>query len=427
MAQTFFYSTGTFVVPTGVTSVQIEAWGGGGGGGTRTTSNGGGGGGGGAYSKTNSVTVTPGNSYTVTVGAGAGAGSNGGDSWMSTTGVAPTSTSEGALAKGGTGVATNVTTGGTGGLASAGFGDTKYNGGTGGTSAGNGAGGGGGAGDAGDGGNGSDAAAGTAGSVWGGAGGAIQTGNADGNSGEFRGGGGGGARRTSGTRTGGSGNDGMVIVTYTPTDSTTIYPNGDWSANYSSGTTVTVAVKAPGTNVAGIAIVECADARSITGVTWDGVAMTNEGNSTTGGGTKLTLFSIPNPASGVVNVVATIDSAATVDIRVLSYVGVDQSDVVTEVVTGNTFAASLTLTGMTPNRAGCWGVAGFYSAGGGATSGTNFVRRSRSGDPVAGDTDGAESADFEMTSSGNSGTYVGIGAVISPAMAATSASFLMFM
>lgn len=416
MAQSFFYASGTWVAPTGVTSVSAEAWGGGGTGATMTVNGTGGGGGGGGYSKTNSITVTPGSSYTVTVGGAAS------DSWFSTTGSAPASTATGVLAKGGTSVANNTSAGGAGGASGSGIGDTKYSGGTGGTGSTGGGGGGGGGGDAAVGGNGADQTAGAGGSVWGGTGGTGVTLNQDAAGGSGRGGGGAGARRTSGTRLGGEGAGGFVIVTYTPSSTTDIYPNGFWAANNDgSSTTITVPVKAPGTNVAGTVFVQHQETRTITGVTWNGVAMTNEGTTAGGGGSKITAFSLPNPATGVVNVVATMDATGQPwRVQALSYVGVDQTDAVTEVVTGSTTGTSLTLTGMTPNRTGCWGVAGFYSAGGGATSGTNFVRRTQSGDPVCGDTDGAESADFEMTSSGNSGAYIGIGLVVSPAVAAVT-------
>src|ERR1035441_6645158 len=75
-----YTSSGTFVPPVGVTSIQVECWGGGGAGGAArcatSSHSGGGGGGGGAYTKATGITVTPDGSYTVTVGAG-GASSSG--------------------------------------------------------------------------------------------------------------------------------------------------------------------------------------------------------------------------------------------------------------------------------------------------------------------------------------------------------------
>ncbi|QQS22956.1 DUF2341 domain-containing protein [bacterium] len=121
-----FTTSGTWTAPVGITSVDVEVWGGGAGG----SYYGGGGGGGGAYSRKNSITVTPFSTYTVTVGAG-GNEAVGGDSWFLSTGTV--------LAKGGSlgvygfGGGGPPCTGGTGGATAAGVGDVKYAGGNGGT------------------------------------------------------------------------------------------------------------------------------------------------------------------------------------------------------------------------------------------------------------------------------------------------------
>lgn len=80
-----FTTSGSWVAPTGVTSVQVECWGPGGSGGAflpavpdnpNTKENEsqpavfGLGGGGGAYAKTNAASVTPGNTYIISVGPG---------------------------------------------------------------------------------------------------------------------------------------------------------------------------------------------------------------------------------------------------------------------------------------------------------------------------------------------------------------------
>jgi len=422
MAQTFFYASGTFTPPAGVTSVTAEAFAPGGAGGTRTSNGVGGGGGGGGYSKTNTIAVTPGTPYTVNLASGQ-------DAWFSNTGVAPTSTSEGVLAKVGTSVASNVATGAAGGQASSGIGDTKFSGGTGGSGSTGGGGGGGGAGDAGDGGNGADITAGTAGTLWGGAGGAgaPAASNTNGNGGFMRNGGGGGARRTSGTRNGGGGAAGLVIITYTPASNDVIYPDGSWENN-ATGTTNTVPVKTTSGNGAGVVFVQHPATRTITSVTWDGVGMTNEGSTANGGGSVITGFSLANPATGVKNVVATIDSSDTFRVQVLGYVGVSQVDPTVDVVTGSTSGTSLTLSGLTADKNGCWGVAGFYTAGGGGGAGTNFVLRNPQGDPSVGDTDGPENTgDFDMTSNGSSGSYIGIGIVLTPAtVTGNTSNFFIF-
>jgi hypothetical protein len=108
----------TFTVPAGVTSITVEVWGAGGRGGSRTSSGAAGGGGGGAYSRS-VLTVTPGqvNYY---VGFGSLIALPGEDSWfLDNTTV---------MAKGGNSVDTNITTGGTGGAAAAGFGAVKFSG-----------------------------------------------------------------------------------------------------------------------------------------------------------------------------------------------------------------------------------------------------------------------------------------------------------
>jgi hypothetical protein len=81
-------TSGTWTCPAGVTSVQVEAWGGGGGGAGASSSTNlytGGGGAGGNYARNTSVTVVPGTVYTVTVGAGGAAGGNTGTALNATT------------------------------------------------------------------------------------------------------------------------------------------------------------------------------------------------------------------------------------------------------------------------------------------------------------------------------------------------------
>lgn len=128
-----FMASGIWTAPAGVTSVDIEVWGGGGaGGGQNQNSDGGGGGGGGAYSRVTGLTVVPGNNYTVVVGAGGvgvagGAGGAGGDSWF----IDVTTV----MARGGSGGAPSTGTppaGGAGGSAATSVGTTRFSGGIGG-------------------------------------------------------------------------------------------------------------------------------------------------------------------------------------------------------------------------------------------------------------------------------------------------------
>ncbi len=113
--------SGSFTVPTGVTSLRVEAWGGGGRGSTRSSNGVGGGGGGGAYSAS-VLSVTSG-SISYSVGAGSTTTSAGGDTWFDDTNTL--------LAKGGNSVADNTTNGVTGGQSSQGRGQVLFSGGTG--------------------------------------------------------------------------------------------------------------------------------------------------------------------------------------------------------------------------------------------------------------------------------------------------------
>ncbi|HVU59388.1 MAG TPA: hypothetical protein VHC98_00930, partial [Candidatus Saccharimonadales bacterium] len=240
--------TGTYTVPTGVTTVTIKAWGGGGGGGAGNGSTGtGGNGGGGGFAQAD-VTVTPGEALGVTVGSGGsggGASSNGGDgggySAVQRSGTFLVQAGGGGGGGGGRSTASggnggpggcstsgtsctgNAGTGGAGGGGST-SGGTAGAAGTGGTAGAAGAANAGG--DAGGsstncntsvtnqhggaGGFGSGGKRGTAGSCEGGGGGG---------GGRF-GGGGGGSASASGTRTGGGGGGGSDLVTGTNTTQT---------------------------------------------------------------------------------------------------------------------------------------------------------------------------------------------------------------
>ncbi len=212
-----FSTSGTFTVPSGVTSILVESWGGGGAGGgaAGNGTHSGGGGGGGAYNS-GTISVIPGNSYPVTVGTGgngfSGAnGSAGGASsfngLISASGGGGGSFSSGSTNQSGG----NAGSGGTGGI---------YNGGNGapGVSANpNSGGGGGGAGTTANGNNAFGPTAGSGGAAYGGPGGTGVNGSRNGNPGSGFGGGGSGGNRTSGsgiTTAGGNGAPGQVLISW---------------------------------------------------------------------------------------------------------------------------------------------------------------------------------------------------------------------
>ena len=266
---TYNSGSSSWTAPAGVTSVTVEVWGGGGGGGSRTTSGNGGGGGGGAYSRS-TIAVTPGNAYNYSVGT-AGSGSSGGptvggDSWFINNSTL--------MAKGGGTPGNNNATGAAGGLASAGFGTTKFNGATGVTGSGTyGGGGGSSAGNAANGNSGSTFTGGTAPTGGGNGGNGRNGSNGVGLAGTAPGGAGGGAYRTSGggNLNGGDGGAGKVVITY----------------NLPGNTTTTVscaAVTYGGTSLCTATVARTGGSNNPTG----SVAFTTDGSGT---------FSVPNPCS----------------------------------------------------------------------------------------------------------------------------------
>ncbi|MBL7940962.1 MAG: PKD domain-containing protein [Flavobacteriales bacterium] len=209
-AQVVTYTTsGTYVVPAGVTQITVECWGGGGRGGSRTDAGPGGGGGGGAYARS-VLTVTPSTTYTVTVGAGSSSTAAGGDSRFHT------GATNHVLAKGGNSAPNNSTAPGTGGASGSCIGTFVFSGGNGATGNVNGGGGGSSAGTANNGAVGAVSNGGTAPAGGGNGGNGRNGSNDDGFSGAAPGGGGGGCRANVTDRIGGTGGNGRVIVSFDP-------------------------------------------------------------------------------------------------------------------------------------------------------------------------------------------------------------------
>lgn len=217
------YSTsGTFTVPAGVTTIQVEAWGGGGaGGGATGNTSAGGGGAGGGYVKNTSLSVTPGTNYTVNVGTG-GIGNNtagaiGGNSWFSTAGtLLAVGGNGGNLANSNSFTASGATGPSTGNIGfTAGFSFYGGNGGTG-TALGVSSGGGGGSAGTGSSGNSALIAVGGAAVTGGGTGGNGLLVIGGGTSGSIPGAGGaGGKAGNGGDKSGGNGADGKITLTWT--------------------------------------------------------------------------------------------------------------------------------------------------------------------------------------------------------------------
>jgi len=213
-----YTTNGSITIPAGITSIDIEGWGGGGvGGGTTLNPSSGGGGSGAQYAK-KTISVTAGQTYNYVVPATkngtTGDGSDGDDAIFYDT----DGTTILMRAKGGKGGQAGQNGGAKAvGSTTDGVGDIVYKGGDGsdgGGSAVNSGAGGGGAGSTGDGNNASGTTAGVAKTEFGGSGGAGRTTAGIGNAGSTRGGAGGGAKMTNvTTRNGGSGAGGYLRVT----------------------------------------------------------------------------------------------------------------------------------------------------------------------------------------------------------------------
>lgn len=237
---TFNSGSGNFANPAGVTSLQVECWGGGGGAGGADNVDsgafsylGGGGGGGGEYAADFAVAVTPSTNYAYSVGAGGTAGNplgsfppndglGGNGSNTTFTGNSVTVTAHGAFggfAGGNSGTSNGSGLGGSGSTNS-----IHFNGGNGGnrlspiTGGDGGCGGGSSGGTSSTGGNGAEATSstGSAGGTATGAGSGGNGGNSnqDGNAGSGPGGGGGGSGDSGPTGVGGAGANGRVRITY---------------------------------------------------------------------------------------------------------------------------------------------------------------------------------------------------------------------
>jgi hypothetical protein len=312
-----FNTAGTinWFCPPGVSSVQVECWGGGGAGGAgnkevntgTNTSQNGGGGGGGAYAKRASVPVTAGKSYTITIPAAAVSGTagittNGGGRVNGGTVTFAGDSAVTVTAGGGTGGAcawtnqnsTIAVGGGAGGATVVGDPGSTFAGGAGaasttglvGTRTNRSGGGGGGAGNASIGGNADEKFAGLGGLTGGGAGG---DGRGDGNvnegaggDGTTPGGGGGGAKNIGlGSNFGGTGGLGQLILTYTAAGPSITKDNNSDDLNL---TTSWVGGVVPGSinSAKWDSTVTSANTTSLGGnLTFGGIAITNPGGLVT--------------------------------------------------------------------------------------------------------------------------------------------------
>lgn len=91
-----------------------------------------------------------------------------------------------------------------------------------------------------------------------------------------------------------------------------------------------------------------------TGVTYDSVAMTQQGSEYTfNNGYKASLWYLIAPSTGANNVVATVSSSSNVFVNVVSYKNANQASFPDNFTTGNAFSVDQLDTDLTPVADGC--------------------------------------------------------------------------
>lgn len=172
---------------------------------------------------------------------------------------------------------------------------------------------------------------------------------------------------------------------------------------------------------------------SITGVTYNGVAMTASANNPknpTGDVTvAVALFYLANPASGANNVVITLGGTADgISSQAASYTGVNNIPQDFSVVGASGTSATLTTTTTIDNS---WLVGIFRNdADGNGTAGTGTTRRaSITGQSALYDSNAAltPAGSYSIISTFSSAPYSGIGFSMAPATATTNSAFFAFM
>ena len=362
-----FSSSGTWTCPAGVTTITVEAWGAGGaGGGNASNRDGGGGGGGGAYSKSTTISVTPGVTYTVNVGTGgtgtAVDGTAGGDSWFNSTSVL--------LAKGGaggiSGTLVSGAAGGNGGAAGSGVGTTKFSGGRGGAGRNNSTGRGGpGGSSAGTAANGTSGAATwstiTAGAApaGGGMGGDGGDSTLDGNPGTIPGGGGGGAgERVSSTifTNGGDGADGQVIISWSCGSTNTITLSSSVGTNSQTRCINTAITNITYTTTGATGATFSGLPAGVTG-TWASNIVTISGTPTASGTFNYTVSLTGGCGTATANGTITVTPANTITLT--SAVGTNAqtrcvNTAITNIIYATTGATGATFSGLPAGVTGAW-------------------------------------------------------------------------
>jgi hypothetical protein len=131
-----------------------------------------------------------------------------------------------------------------------------------------------------------------------------------------------------------------------------------------------------GTNLALIVSFFGEASDNVTGVTYNGVAMTRMGFIDPGGGDRFEfMYGLLNPATGANNVVISFSSSSATYAQSSSYTGVKQTGLPDNVTTQANASASSSTTTLTPVASGCWLVMGSRTGGITVTAGAGTTMR----------------------------------------------------
>ena len=197
-----------------------------------------------------------------------------------------------------------------------------------------------------------------------------------------------------------------------------------------SGTSLTYAHTVPVDNpILFVAVRNNVPARTVTGVTYAGDAMTQAAFETISGtgDRNAYLYYMEAPTTGNNNVVVSISSSDTIYSSALSYTGVAQSSAIDDIQVDRGGAAQVFKVTATSTVSGAWGVAYFEESPQTITEDSNTTQRAQLGGVLNGSKIGDTGASIDpvggytlgYTAPANSWNWAGLMAVFKPAGGAT--------
>lgn len=192
-----------------------------------------------------------------------------------------------------------------------------------------------------------------------------------------------------------------------------------YSEGAAAGSVCTVSHTCAGSNLILIVSARASPStNTVTGVTYNGVAMTQIATITVDANDKEYLFYLLNPSTGTHDIVATQTGSNSV-VTAASYTGAKQSGQPDNSGTNSGSGTTMTQT-LTPVASNCWMVTFFDSTVSVVTQSTNTTLRGGSPSTFSktlGDTNGTISGATSMSATHSSGAWGTVGVTIAPAVA----------